>query len=98
DSLPPVACLKGVAISSWNPPPPQRSMVGDLLYLEVFTLDKALIHVTCTPEGFYVNRTNHDVFDPTPADNACWAHELLCCLLAYSGSFSKVRFDYYNVD
>lgn len=31
----PVACLKGVSVSAWNPPPPQRRMVGDLMYLEV---------------------------------------------------------------
>lgn len=31
----PVVCLKGVSVSAWNPPPPQRRMVGDLMYLEV---------------------------------------------------------------
>lgn len=30
----PVTCLRGVAVSAWNPPPPQRRMVGDLMYLE----------------------------------------------------------------
>lgn len=35
DSDSPVVCLRGVSISAWNPPPPQRKMVGDLLYLEV---------------------------------------------------------------
>ncbi|CAN0528876.1 unnamed protein product, partial [Laminaria digitata] len=31
----PVTCLRGVSVSAWNPPPPQRRMVGDLIYLEV---------------------------------------------------------------
>lgn len=31
----PVLCLKGISVSAWNPPPPQRKMVGDLMYLEV---------------------------------------------------------------
>ncbi len=31
----PVTCLKGISASAWNPPPPQRRMVGDLMYLEV---------------------------------------------------------------
>lgn len=35
DLEPPIVCLRGVSISAWNPPPPQRKMAGDLLYLEV---------------------------------------------------------------
>ena len=35
DKEAPITCLRGVAVSSWNPPPPQRRLVGDLMYLEV---------------------------------------------------------------
>lgn len=37
----PVTCLKGISVSAWNPPPPQRRMVGDLMYLEVGDLYKS---------------------------------------------------------
>lgn len=34
----PIVCLRGISFSAWNPPPPQRRMVGDILYLEVSAL------------------------------------------------------------
>eukprot|EP00904_Undaria_pinnatifida_P008674 jgi/Undpi1/4937/HiC_scaffold_19.g08289.m1 len=71
----PVTCLRGVSVSAWNPPPPQRRMVGDLIYLE---------------GGFYVNGTRKGIFDPSPApSNACHSHELAVTLLASSPSFAK---------
>ena len=33
----PVTCLRGVSVSAWNPPPPQRRMVGDLIYCLLYT-------------------------------------------------------------
>lgn len=39
----PITCLRGVAVSAWNPPPPQRRMVGDLMYLEVRTRARGLV-------------------------------------------------------
>ncbi|CAM9801152.1 unnamed protein product, partial [Discosporangium mesarthrocarpum] len=89
DGVPATPYIRGVSISGWNPPPPQRRMVGDLLYVEVFMMDGPSVHITCTPEGFFINRTEGDIFDPTPSDNACHSHEFLTCLLSYSGSFAK---------
>ncbi|KAA0145545.1 hypothetical protein FNF31_08027 [Cafeteria roenbergensis] len=33
-------CLRSVSLSGWNPPPPARAALGDLLYLDVVTLDR----------------------------------------------------------
>lgn len=49
-------CLKSVVLSGWNPPPASRRFVGDLLYVEVRTLDDTLLHITASPNGFYLNK------------------------------------------
>lgn len=85
--LKPVKCLNGVVYSSWNPPPATRAMQGDLMYLEVHTLDDGVLHITSTPAGFYVNNTSHNGFDPRPAANCHFSHELLYTLLSASPSF-----------
>ncbi|CAM9717363.1 unnamed protein product, partial [Ectocarpus sp. 8 AP-2014] len=86
----PITCLKGVSVSAWNPPPPQRRLVGDLMYLEVVALDGTVINITCTQGGFYVNGTSRGNFDPRPiSGNPCHSHELAVCLLARNPSFAK---------
>lgn len=83
----PVKCLEGVVLSAWNPPPATRAMQGDLMYLEVHTVDDGVLHVTCTRSGFYINNTSHNGFDPRPATNPHFSHELLYTLLSASPSF-----------
>jgi len=87
-----------IVFGGFNPPPPHRRIVGDLAYLEV-TLpnNEGLVHVTATPYGFYINRSNYSGngdaessspnnfhFDPRPALKPCFSHELLDCLLQRS--------------
>jgi len=85
----PPPCLKGISFSGWNPPPPARRLMGDLAYIEAMTLDDGVLHVTATPFGFYVNRTNRNSFDPTPADLPCHASTLTALLEQASPSFRK---------
>jgi hypothetical protein len=53
------------------------------------------IHITATSSGFYVNKTSMHaqgckiVFDPSPAENHCYSHSLLDCILQRSESFRK---------
>lgn len=84
-----------VAISGFNPPPAQRKLLGDLVYLEVnLPGDEGTVHVTAIPSGFYVNRSKTEVgghvkeysFDPKPAAEPCFSHTLLDCLLLKSKS------------
>ena len=81
----PSQCIKSISTSGWNPPPPYRKLQGDLVYLEVVT-DDASFQVTGVASGFYVNKSTKGAFDPTPADNAHFSHELLFTLLSYSPS------------
>ena len=83
-----------IKFGGFHPPPANRRIFGDLAYLEV-TLpgaSKDVVHITAVPSGFYVNKTSIApegygepfVFEPRPAENACYSHELLDCLLQYS--------------
>ncbi len=61
-----MACLKVLTTSAWNPPPGQRRMHGDLMYIFVITLEDKRVHITASPRGFYVNQTTEEVFNPKP--------------------------------
>ena len=81
----PLECVKGLSASGWNPPPPSRRVQGDLFYIEAVT-EEAVFHITCTPAGFYVNKSTRYTFDPTPTANAHFSHELFITLLGASAS------------
>ena len=49
-------------------------------------IDEGAFHVTSTPKGFYVNKSNRSLFDPTPAKNPHFSHELFQTLLSASSS------------
>ncbi|KAI8852682.1 clustered mitochondria-domain-containing protein [Chytridium lagenaria] len=61
--------LKSLSVSTWNPPPHPRRMVGDLLYLSVQTVENVNLQITCSVTGFYISRSNDKVFDPLPRSN-----------------------------
>jgi Clustered mitochondria len=79
----PSECVKSLSASGWNPPPPPRRAQGDLFYIEAVT-EEAVLHITCCPSGFYVNKSTRYFFDPTPAANAHFSHELFFTLLGSS--------------
>ena len=83
-----------IAFGGFNPPPPQRRLLGDLAYLEIgLPGGEDAVHITVIPTGFYVNRSNGSgrsmKFDPTPATQPCFSHELLDCLLLKSAALRK---------
>jgi protein TIF31 len=82
-------CLRSLCFSGWNPPPPPRLLKGDLFYLEVMTLDEMCLHITATINGFYINCTSHDHFDPTPAPCPHYASTLVHLLENASSTFKK---------
>jgi hypothetical protein len=43
--------------------------------------EEAVFHITCTPSGFYVNKSTRHSFDPSPTVNAHFSHELFVTLL-----------------
>eukprot|EP01038_Epipyxis_sp_PR26KG_P005210 gene5210-7248_t len=76
--------VKSISASGWNPPPPNRKLVGDLLYIEVVTATEGVIYLTAVSSGFYVNKCNRNHFDPNPAAQCHFAHELFITLLGVS--------------
>ncbi len=79
--------IKSVNVSGWNPPPPNRKLQGDLMYLEVATASEGTFHITATLKGFYVNKCNRNHFDPAPSvPNAPVSHDLFTTLLGVSAS------------
>lgn len=85
DDLCHVTCK--ISFGGFNPPPSHRRLYGDLAYLEADLPDnEGKIHVTAIPVGFYVNRSSGTKFDPSPAADPCFSHELLDCLLQHSNS------------
>lgn len=79
-----------ITFGGFNPPPANRLLLGDLAYLEIELPDEGeKFHVTAFPSGFYVNRSNDRNFDPAPANDPCFSHELLDCLLQRSSSLRQ---------
>ena len=83
----PSDCIKSVSLSGWNPPNAVRKVAGDLLYIEVVTSDEGSFHITATPLGFYLNKSNRHTFDPSPASQPYFSHELLNTILGISVNF-----------
>lgn len=56
DHQQPLQCLRVLTLSSWNPPPGNRKMHGDLMYLNVLTLEDKELNITSSTRGFYLNQ------------------------------------------
>ncbi|KAJ3118216.1 hypothetical protein HDU96_003256 [Phlyctochytrium bullatum] len=83
-------CLKSLTVSIWNPPPPQRRMAGDHMYLSVLTVEGVSLQITCAVTGFFVNRSTDKVFDPLPrAAKPCFSSTLPGCLSQASLGFQN---------
>lgn len=84
-------CLKDLRYSAWNPPPGYRKLAGDLLYLEIVTLENPdfTYHVTSSSSGFFVNRSSRYNFDPKPSNEAYRSQTLAGLLIMLSPLFKK---------
>ncbi|CAH1232827.1 CLUH [Branchiostoma lanceolatum] len=82
-------CLKVLTASGWNPPPGNRKMHGDLMYLSVVTAEDKHFHFTASTRGFFVNQSTQEIFNPKPASPKCWAHSLIELLNQISPIFKR---------
>lgn len=84
-------CLKDLRYSAWNPPPGYRKLAGDLLYLEIVSLENPdqTYHVTSSSSGFFVNRSTRDSFDPKPSNEAYRSQTLAGLLIILSPCFKR---------
>lgn len=55
-----------VHLSGFNPVPSDRRFQGDLYYIHVKTIEETDIHITASVDGFYVNLSHQNHFNPNP--------------------------------
>ncbi|XP_038635585.1 clustered mitochondria protein homolog isoform X1 [Scyliorhinus canicula] len=85
----PLQCLKSLTVSGWNPPPGNRKMRGDLMYLNIITMEDRHVSVTASTRGFYINQSTVDMFNPKPDIPSLLCHSLLELLNQISLIFKK---------
>ncbi|MEE6504545.1 hypothetical protein FKM82_005231 [Ascaphus truei] len=88
DNKPP-QCLKALMMSGWNPPPGNRKMHGDLMYMNVITMEDHHINITASNRGVYINQSTAEVFNPKPASPSHLSHSLVELLNQVSPAFKK---------
>lgn len=79
--------LKHFSISPWNPPTRNRQLVGDIIYVELTTVEGKNLNITCSRKGWYVNNSTADKFDPTSKHQIF--HSLISLLSHVSPAFHK---------
>ncbi|XP_075417298.1 clustered mitochondria protein homolog isoform X1 [Tenrec ecaudatus] len=85
----PLQCLKVLTMSGWNPPPGNRKMHGDLMYLFVITAEDRQVSITASTRGFYLNQSTAYHFNPKPANPRFLSHSLVELLNQISPTFKK---------
>lgn len=85
----PMQCLKVLTMSGWNPPPGNRKMHGDLMYLYIVTVEDRHISITASTRGFYLNQSTTYIFSPKPANPSFLSHSLVELLSQISPTFKK---------
>uniref|UniRef100_A0A4W6F8A6 Clustered mitochondria protein homolog n=1 Tax=Lates calcarifer TaxID=8187 RepID=A0A4W6F8A6_LATCA len=89
DDWKPLQCLRVLTMSSWNPPPGNRKMHGDLMYLNVLTMEDRELNITSSTRGFYLNQSTAFNFNPKPAVPKILCHSLVELLSQVSPAFRK---------
>lgn len=84
-----IKCVESVVFSSLNPPPSYRRLVGDLVYLDVVTLEGNKYCITGTTKVFYVNSSSGNSLDPKLSKSALEATTLIGLLQKISSKFKK---------
>ncbi|XP_034723215.1 clustered mitochondria protein homolog isoform X1 [Etheostoma cragini] len=85
----PMQCLKVLAMSGWNPPPGNRKMHGDLMYLYMVTVEERHVSITASTRGFYLNQSTTYTFNPKPSNPSFLSHSLVELLSQISPAFKK---------
>lgn len=84
-----ITCVQSIVFSSFNPPPRHRRLVGDLIYLDVKTLEGHNFCITGTTKLFYVNSSTGNTLDPRPSKASSEATTLVGLLQKISYKFKK---------
>ncbi|XP_026662154.2 clustered mitochondria protein-like isoform X2 [Phoenix dactylifera] len=84
-----IKCVESIVFSSFNSPPTYRKLVGDLIYIDVVTLEGNKFCITGTTKAFYVNSSTGSILDPRPLKPAYEASTLIGLLQKISSKFKK---------
>ncbi|KAL3537348.1 hypothetical protein ACH5RR_000714 [Cinchona calisaya] len=84
-----IQCVESIVFSSFNPPPSYRRLSGDLIYLDVVTMEGNKYCITGTTKIFYVNSSTGNILDPRPSKSAFEATTLVGLLQKISSKFKK---------
>ena len=76
-------------MSGWNPPPGNRKLQGDLMYLFVVTLEEKRFHITASSRGFHVNQSTEEDFNPKAGSPKLVYHSLIDLLGQISPLFKR---------
>eukprot|EP00252_Welwitschia_mirabilis_P007752 TRINITY_DN19429_c0_g1_i1.p1 TRINITY_DN19429_c0_g1~~TRINITY_DN19429_c0_g1_i1.p1 ORF type:complete len:1424 (-),score=348.01 TRINITY_DN19429_c0_g1_i1:430-4701(-) len=82
-------CIESIAFSSFNPPPGYRRLLGDLIYLDVTTVEGHSYCITAHTRGFYVNASAGNTLDCRPAKASHESASLVGLLRKLSEGFKK---------
>ncbi|XP_044493286.1 clustered mitochondria protein-like isoform X2 [Mangifera indica] len=84
-----IKCVESIVFSTFNPPPSYRRLVGDLIYLDVVTVEGNKYCITGTTKMFYVNSSTGNVLDPRPSKATSESTTLIGLLQKISPKFKK---------
>ncbi|KAL5666292.1 hypothetical protein ACJX0J_026400, partial [Zea mays] len=84
-----IKCVESMVFSSFNPPPTYRRLHGDLIYIDVATLEGNKYCITGSSKSFYVNSSNKNIFDSKPTKQGLEASTLVGLLQKISAKFKK---------
>ncbi|CAL0310303.1 unnamed protein product [Lupinus luteus] len=91
-----IKCVESIVFSSFNPPPSYRRLVGDLIYLDVLTLEGNKFCITGSTKVFYVNSSSANILDPMPSKATFEASTLVVLLQKISPKFKKAFREIYE--
>ncbi|XP_062220117.1 clustered mitochondria protein-like [Phragmites australis] len=84
-----IKCVDSITSSSFNPPPSYRRLHGDLIYIDVVTLEGNEYCITGSSKSFYVNCSSGSILDPRPSKQVLEASTLVGLLQKISAKFKK---------
>ncbi|KAM0876493.1 hypothetical protein ACQ4PT_036120 [Festuca glaucescens] len=84
-----IKCVDSIVFSSFNPPPSYRRLHGDLIYIDVVTLEGNKYCITGSSKSFYVNASNGSILDSRPLKQSHEASTLVGLLQNVSAKFNK---------
>eukprot|EP00494_Astrolonche_serrata_P033875 UN34144 len=82
-------CLHKIRLSDFNPPSGNRKLRGDILFIEILTLENETLYVSAKTDGFCINKSTPEKFDPEPRIPLIKDSSLLGLLLECSPLFRK---------